>query len=55
MLAENRKALMAAEAILLSTLTSVSPDVPFLVLVETTLFAQGSDIFGNATFIVTRE
>jgi hypothetical protein len=44
---------MVSEAILLSTLTSVSPDVPFLVLVKTTLLTQGSDVFRNATLIVT--
>jgi hypothetical protein len=51
--AENREALLASEAILLSTLTPVSPDVPFLVLVKTTLLTQGSDVFRNATFVVT--
>jgi hypothetical protein len=53
LLAKNREALMVSEAILLSTLTSVSPDVPFLVLVKTTLLTQGSDVFRNATLIVT--
>ena len=41
-----------ADAILLSTLTSISPDVPLLVLVKATFFAQRPDVFGDATFIV---
>ena len=53
MLADNREVLVAVEAILLSAFTPVSPNVPFLILVKTTLFAQGSDVFGDAAFIVT--
>jgi hypothetical protein len=53
MLADNREVLVAVEAILLSALTPVSPDVPFLILVKTTLFAQGSDVFSDAAFVVT--
>lgn len=53
MLATNREALTISEIIILSTLTTVSPDVPFLVLVKTTLLTQGPDVFRNATFIVT--
>jgi hypothetical protein len=48
-----QEALVTVEAVLLSAFTPVSPDVPFLVLVEPTFLAQSSDVFGNATFIVT--
>jgi len=52
-LADNRGVLVTAEAILLSALTSVSPNVPFLILIKTALFAKGSDVFGDAAFVVT--
>ena len=38
---------------LLSALTSISPNVPFLVLVETAFLAQSSDVLGYTTFVIT--
>lgn len=38
---------------LLATLAAVPPDIPLLVLVETTLLAQRSDVFGHTAFVVT--
>lgn len=52
MLVEIQTSFGTADAILLSTLTSISPDVPLLVLVKATFFAQRPDVFGDATFIV---
>ena len=49
-----QEALVALCIVLLSAFTAVSPDVPFLVLVETAFLAQSPDIFGDAAFIVAR-
>jgi hypothetical protein len=38
---------------LLATFTAISPDIPLLVLVETALLAQRSDILGDTAFVVT--
>jgi hypothetical protein len=43
----------AADVVLLSAFTSISPDIPLLVLVKASFFTQGPDILRDATFIVT--
>jgi hypothetical protein len=45
--------LAVADVVLLSAFTSISPDIPLLVLVKATFFTQGPDILRDATFIVT--
>jgi hypothetical protein len=45
--------LVVSSASLLATFTAISPDIPLLVLVKTTLLAQRSDILGHTAFVIT--
>ena len=45
--------LVVLSASLLATFTAISPDIPLLVLVKTTLLAQRSDILSHTAFVVT--
>jgi hypothetical protein len=46
--------LVVLSASLLATFTAISPNIPLLVLVKTTLLTQRSDVLSHTALVVTR-